>query len=491
MTKEDKPMSSVIFRCVLALIVTYIVLAPASTFLPNVLSFGYYNEKRFIQIMLLVFLGLVLWLSHTDQINVASAFFSLPIVIRRLLIAVAALGMISSLLSKIPTVAFFELSLFVSLFGLSLACSAIVREWPAQTKLATVIAVAVLAAAYDAEVISQYCVAINTSSNWLFRDLIGGFSNPRFLNQIQSWVLPFLALSLTIRRVRPFVLIVPMWLVGSLFWMTVFVSEGRGTPVALGLASIFVCLSFGQQTFRWLLRQFSMALTGFVLYIVAWMQTSGKVSLAIRTSSSGRLELWQSAITLIREDPLLGAGPGHYITNLMSQHPHNALLQWAAEWGLVSTVIVVFIVLWGYIQWVRQSKQIAKHSKDNEIELRIALTVSLTAAGIHAMLSGIIVMPLSQLLGALIIGMSLGIYHTEQKMETTPSTAVSLQPSLRYRVGILVTVGVILIGGLSTWMGAMELRKTIRGSSTSALLYPRIWLPGNFQDFEAQPKKGR
>jgi hypothetical protein len=174
----------------------------------------------------------------------------------------------------------------------------------------------------------------------------------------------------------------------------------------------------------------------------------------------------------------------------MPQHPHNALLQWAAEWGLVSTIIVIFIVLWGYVQWVRQCRQVVEHSKDKEIELRIALTVSLTAASIHAMLSGIIVMPLSQLVGALIIGICLGIYHIEQKIEKTPSTAVSMQRGLSYRVGILVTVGAILISALSTWLGAVELRKTLLDTSYNESLYPRIWLPGNFQVLEPQTKKG-
>jgi len=82
---------------------------------------------------------------------------------------------------------------------------------------------------------------------------------------------------------------------------------------------------------------------------------------------------------------------------------------------LMSTAIVTLLVIWGYGLWLQQSRRVVASSNDRETaDLRVALTASLTAAGAHAMLSGIIVMPLSQLAGALIIGICLAVYRQGQ-----------------------------------------------------------------------------
>ena len=74
------------------------------------------------------------------------------------------------------------------------------------------------------------------------------------------------------------------------------------------------------------------------------------------TSTSLRYEIWQTALNMFYDSPLIGTGLGSYSQNLASEgyatwvinnttHPHNDLLELAVELGLIGLVIFITVVI--------------------------------------------------------------------------------------------------------------------------------------------------
>ena len=132
-------------------------------------------------------------------------------------------------------------------------------------------------------------------------------------------------------------------------------------------------------------------------------------------TSLGRYELWKYAISLIAKFPLLGVGPLHFAFNSkafydissynLAAHPHNSLLLIASEWGLIVTLLVCIVIVWAGIKWIKNLLGKDELAQDG----LISLTISLNAGIFYSLISGVTVMPLSQVMLFLTMGWMLGI----------------------------------------------------------------------------------
>lgn len=67
-------------------------------------------------------------------------------------------------------------------------------------------------------------------------------------------------------------------------------------------------------------------------------------------ASSGRIEMWINALAEIAKMPLTGHGSGSYrehmfeITGFAYNHPHNFILQFAFDWGVVGALAMILIL---------------------------------------------------------------------------------------------------------------------------------------------------
>lgn len=92
-----------------------------------------------------------------------------------------------------------------------------------------------------------------------------------------------------------------------------------------------------------ILWQLAAALVGFLLFwllfsvIPEQLGLSLKTVSSLRTSSSGRFELWQGVLGVFAQAPWLGVGPMHLAADwsLTFPSPHQALLQFLSEWALL------------------------------------------------------------------------------------------------------------------------------------------------------------
>lgn len=247
--------------------------------------------------------------------------------------------------------------------------------------------------------------------------LLWGFSNPRFFGQFLSLTLPLIVFPLlcdgTSRRE-----VVVVSVLAALWWTVAITSGSRG--LALGMAAAMAWLSLsGTAGRRWSLLQLRSAVFGLLIYLVllsvipAWLdiEVAAHVSERLHTSLSLREVLWLQALQMILERPLLGFGPMHFSDyyNAVAAHPHQAILQWASEWGIPSALAVTAIVFLAARATFRTLRATA-NSCTSPDALRVCLAGSIAAALTLSMVDGVLVMPNTQLWLAILGGWLLGLH---------------------------------------------------------------------------------
>ncbi|MBT8063829.1 MAG: O-antigen ligase family protein [Gammaproteobacteria bacterium] len=341
--------------------------------------------------------------------------------------------------------------------------------------------------------------ALASGSEFNFRISLLHFSWPRFYNQVQSWIVPALAaLPLLFARYRLAAVLCLLTL--ALQWFIILMTGARGSFVSLlaafGFAALFLPAARGA-LLKW---QAGGLLLGALLFAGAMFafesgpademstaaeppkqvvrdadreaaggQIGGGESSFFRQSvgrplahTSGRSWMWPIALNDIRSHPWFGIGPMGYacVSTAGFGHPHNFALQIAAEWGLpaaVAAAALFLVLLWIVTARVRAA------GRDGVITG--LLLTGILAASLHAGLSGVMVMPASQVTGLLLAGLLLGRLPADHR-----------DPSAAWAVGT-AAAGLVLALAL-TWLGADELNRMEERSARLPVqfsLYPRMW----------------
>lgn len=220
---------------------------------------------------------------------------------------------------------------------------------------------------------------------WL---LVDGFSNPRFYGQFLTLALPMLAAPLLMqggtRRYAPMA-----GLLIVLMWTAAITSGTRGTWLGMACAAlVLVCV--GPVGRRWVALQGVGAIAGVGLFWLAltvvpdWLGASVSHHAASKLSTpalSGREIIWRRIIEAALSHPLLGIGPMQLanLPNGVAAHPHQAWLQWAAELGLPSALLVTWLVLRGARALFPVLRARAGSTREQDV-LRLCLAGSVVAA---------------------------------------------------------------------------------------------------------------
>jgi hypothetical protein len=398
----------------------YIILAPSISLIPPL---GLYNEKRALQIGLLLVGGGILLVSRTTCQRWLAIFRELPLSARWGFGTVLGLGVFSAALAPSPSDGFLEVGHFVLLFVLAGVVAVAIRQNPKKTEwliLGSVVASALLYAVYFAV---RYGGSLALPKLEIGRETVSGFANIRFFNQYQTWTLPLLVGT---------VLSVPkkwrvsrglLFLLPSLWWTLVFASNVRGTILAMAVGAIGAWLLFRSRAHRWLAVQIASTATGGVLYFLLFYlggEAVPQVAERLKdVGQGGRPHYWMKCLEMAWMNPWLGIGPMHYAwppNNFASgAHPHSALFQWLAEWGVLSTTIMSSLAVWGGWSWMKQERDVTAREEDLLPEVGVALVAAALAGASHAMVSGLIVMPVSQVLLAVVGGWAWGRYNRSDK----------------------------------------------------------------------------
>jgi O-antigen ligase len=237
------------------------------------------------------------------------------------------------------------------------------------------------------------------------------FANVRHFSQFQAYTLPLLVVPIASFRLTA------RWrfaayIVAAHWWALQFAVGTRAIWFASGLAATILLLVVRRDALTYL-RWFGLAITGggtmhLALSNLVLADAPGLAEVGRRGfDASRRGELWWSALRMVREAPILGVGPMHFSFRNFewAAHPHNAVLQVAAEYGLPMAAITIGLVaylLWSCIRWTRS----APHEDDRL--LNTGLLAALLMGLLDALVSGNTLMPVPQVTLSILMGWVIG-----------------------------------------------------------------------------------
>lgn len=392
------------------------------------LSYGWHDQQRIYQLLLLCACApLAAMLPHA--ILSRSALL--------LLAGLLILGLCSSALAALPEWAFKEWSRYAGLLLLALLISSLkIRPTLQETLLWAMTAVGFI---HAFQFIVAYLAAFISGMWMLDADILfSGFSNPRFFGQFQIMLMPVMALLVErCRQQQRLALATLLTLALITQWCIAFTLGGRGLWLGL-LTSHLALILINRKLWRVLALQAVAALSGLLLFALLfkltpfWLGLDPVLRDNLRTSLSGREQIWQWAWEMALANPWLGAGPMHYSAtyNPIAAHPHQVILQWLAEWGFAATLIALALGAWGLLHGARYLRQASAN------ELDAGLWVAIAGALVLAQVDGVFVMPYTETWLALLIGLAMARWSSP-----TPATT-----SQRIALGVLAIPVVLVLG---------------------------------------------
>ncbi len=477
-------LSQVLFVAIAA----YLILLPTVGIKPDLL---WHDDQRLAQIALLVMIAANAALGFTParRFMVVPGWAFISTRTQFVLLAAFVLGAVSSALAPVPRWAAIEWSMMVLLMALGVSVAALRRKLGDKFDRLLLGVLLFTATAFVLKVFAAYTAAIVERLPIHIWWLLDGFSNPRFFGHFQTMTLPLLVLPAMFWAKTPLSRI-SLALLPALWWMLSIASGTRGTWLAMMAACAVVLVCVRHKGYHWLKWQLGTFLAGLAAYGLFFFVVPGLFS--VQTDTVNRLPdianlafrdvLWKSAFEHVVAHPILGIGPMHfaYYPNAVAAHPHMSLLQWAAEWGLPSALLVLGVVLHAGMSYVRQLRATAPEDGTGAYTLRLGLLASLCAAAAQSLVDGVIVMPYSQTLLAVICGWALAIHQC-----SSPSPNRIDWAAERIGMAIILLSIALLLGGVFPEIRAIASKEGAFNASViqeQVLLRPRFWSQGWIYD---------
>jgi O-antigen ligase len=465
------------------MVAAFIFLAPNHDF---AFALAWHDGQRLAQLGLLAVVLLTLAVPGTAT-STAGIWAGLPRAIRYALLTAFALGLASSSAAALPRWALLEWGLLLLLIVLGLSIAANRRALEDRSDPFLVLLFFATASAYAVTTCSVYgamlLVGPAYGQGFDIRELYTSFSNVRFFGHVQTMLLPFLLLpamwwgTTRVRRVL-------LWSVPAIWWMLAVGSGTRGTWVALLIGVIAAVLFGGGAGRRWAKWQGAGLLCGLLCYGIFVLGIPLLMDLPTlflhRTddiiSLSRREDLWFTGLAYVVQHPLFGVGPMHYAywATEVAAHPHNAVLQWLAEWGVPAGVLLTGVWAAGGISLAVQVRRFAGQGDDRARSFRVAVLAALAGASAQAMVDGVFVMPVSQMLLALLAGWAIGM------MPGMAAARILGRGTSIFLVLAALFAAAAVVYGVAPEIGHLAERQQayLAGRGPDATLLPRFWTLG-------------
>ncbi len=333
-------------------------------------------------------------------------------------IIIFVLGLLSSFFSQYPEWALYEWSKSAGLFFLILIGGGVFYEkkWLVASLFVTAVLCFFLAYQFALFYLMAFVSGELDLNPYV---LYPGFDNPRFYSQALIILLPLvLHVAVLCAEKGRSVISYTIFFVCVIQWSLLIALAGRGSWFAVVLASLVVFIFF-KRFRKFFILHFCTVVGGFFLYLLLFLFVPWYLGLpndfptGLRSGLSARELLWSKALGMAFSNPLLGVGPMHFSAewNHIAAHPHQMVLQWAAEWGIPATLIGVFLVIlgmWRGFQYIRTST--------SATELDVAIWMSLCSALVLAQVDGVFVMPFTEGWLAIVAGMALARWSNSQPL---------------------------------------------------------------------------
>lgn len=325
-----------------------------------------------------------------------------------LLIAMLAIGVLSSLRAGEPPVAwaglFAEIGLFVLVWRIAIFQSDERNQAITLWQWAAVVGALVYTVRFSGAVAAAIPRGhLDAGTAFL------GFLNVRHFAQLTPLLLPVI-LACALQHKHNFRRYGLALFAGLCWWLLIWLNGNSGAFYAIWIGLGVALLVSGWRAARSLV-VLTVGLCG-VAFALIWCADhftpllSSVQASAVDTGLSGRGLIWKGAVDLIVQHPWLGWGAGQYPTLWHTVgHPHNALLELGVDHGLLA-VGLMLALLWRLISPWRLAGVIRLQSGTMQMQ-STALVAAVFGGLAHSMVSGVTVMPLSQLTLAVSFGLLL------------------------------------------------------------------------------------
>jgi putative inorganic carbon (HCO3(-)) transporter len=326
-------------------------------------------------------------------------------------------------------------------------------------------------------------------------DFTMGFSNIRFFNHAQTPILPLVLMLCCVTpatsRLRRL-----WWSLAAYWWMAIFATSGRGVLMGMVGGCIAVAVLRRRLALPYIKAAAltaGLGLLGYLVFLVVVPVLAGGsafgafASVVERTAAdpvSNRLVLWGRALDLIVHHPLLGVGPMHFAHNAgdlhTGAHPHDWVMQIASEWGIPAFLCLCVTLACGARALLRAGARLAVDDKPEQ-----AICSTLVAGGaailVDGLVSGLFVMPQSQLAVVLFIGCAIGWGRTH----AVPAQNVTRPDGIRRAAvaGLALAAAVCLVIVAGPDAGARyrdEPLTPAQEALNTGVNWPRLWHAGFF-----------
>jgi len=384
--------------------------------LSNFLLMYGHDRQRLLEVGVLAVMAIVSLLRPAGMATAFSSHGGKP------LAAFLVLGLVGSIQAFSPSHALFEVSILFLLYMFALQVAREIELAGITLMLRLVQGVAVICFLHSVKFWVAYVTGLAIGAPLEADIFYIGFSNMRFFNHTQTPILPLLILLCCITpstsRLRWL-----WWSLAAYWWMALFAVSGRGTLVGMVGGCIAVALLRRRLAIPYIKTaaiSAALGLLAYAVFLVAIPVLNGGTAFGAfaavieRTAAdptSSRLVLWQRATDLILAHPWLGVGPMHFAHAAgdlhTGAHPHDWIMQIASEWGIPAFLCLCTALAMAGRGLLRAGRGLAREDRPNQ-----AICSALLAGGVtilvDGLVSGLFVMPQSQLAIVLYLGCAIG-----------------------------------------------------------------------------------
>ena len=375
---------------------------------------GVFDAKRVLQMVLFVaiLIFVVAWAPLRNSTTTLLSRLSVPI--RYALGLFFLIGIASSLRLEHPAYALVDVSMMFVMVIL-IAVTAASRDLSGERfdKFA-VLLLAAMGFAVATQELMGFAAGWAFGSEFSYERALIHFAHPRFYNQLQTWSIPTLAALPLLFPYKRWIKIGCVVLIG-MQWFLVIALAARGTAVSLVITMIFIALWIPAQRRVWLKFQLGGLIVGIAIYfgiiflngvLIPKSESGEFYAYSVgrpMAHTSGRSIFWRMSINDAIKHPLLGSGPTRFACDselVLPAHPHSFPLRILGEWGVIAFVLFLILAMKIGLAFLKNLKYRNEESLTDP-PLKAMVGTSLIAGIIHSCLSGLFIMPASQV--ALII----------------------------------------------------------------------------------------
>lgn len=375
-----------------------------------------HDRQRLLEVAVLIASAII---SLARPAGIRSAFSSQG---GKPLAAFFLLGILGSLQAFSISHALFEVSILFLLYVFALQIARDIEVGGNVAMLRLLQGVGLICALYSVKFWVAYVTGLVLGASLDVSNFYIGFSNVRFFNHMQTPILPLLILLCCVTP-RPSRLRWLWWSLTAYWWMAMFAVSGRGTMMGMVAGCIAVALLRRRQAAPYLKAaaiSAALGLLAYAVFLVAIPVLCGGTALGAfaavleRTAAdpaSNRFVLWGRALELIQANPWFGVGPMHFAHHAgdlhSGAHPHDWIMQIASEWGIPALLCLVTALALSATTVLRAGHTLAMDDRLNQNICSVLVAGGATIL-VDGLVSGLFVMPQSQLATVLYLGCAIG-----------------------------------------------------------------------------------